>query len=118
MTSMHLYPRRRNVAAQVANDLKTVTYATPPMEGRRKKEEETFQYYYVNKIEQSSPFSVYFIKLSIYFKAHTKVVAILISTLSYQFMQNVFGSLHYQYMQNVRFPLPVQVRGTLKAIIN
>ena len=38
--SMHLYPRRRNVAAEVAEELKTVTYATPqaPMEERRKKE--------------------------------------------------------------------------------
>ena len=33
---MHLYPRRRNVAAQVADELKAVTYATPPMEERRK----------------------------------------------------------------------------------
>ena len=34
---MHLlYPRRRNVAAQVAEELKTVTYAKPPpMEERR-----------------------------------------------------------------------------------
>ena len=31
------HPRRRNVAAQVAEELKTVTYATPPMEERRKK---------------------------------------------------------------------------------
>ena len=32
------YPRRRNVAAQVAADkLKAITYATPPMEQRRKK---------------------------------------------------------------------------------
>ena len=29
ITSMHLYPRRRNVAAEVAEELKTVTYATP-----------------------------------------------------------------------------------------
>ena len=35
---MHLYPQRRNVAAQVAEELKTVTYAAPPMEERRKKE--------------------------------------------------------------------------------
>ena len=35
--SNHLYPRRQNVAAQVAEELKTVTYATPPMEERRKK---------------------------------------------------------------------------------
>ena len=34
---MHLYPRRRNVAAKVAEELKTVTYATPPMEECRKK---------------------------------------------------------------------------------
>ena len=27
-----LYPRRQNVAAQVAEELKMVTYATPPME--------------------------------------------------------------------------------------
>ena len=32
------YPRRRNVAAQVAEELKTITYATPHMEERRKKE--------------------------------------------------------------------------------
>ena len=37
ITSMHLYPRRSNVAAEVAEELKTVTYATPPMEERRKK---------------------------------------------------------------------------------
>ena len=35
---LKLHPRRRNVAAQVAEELKTVTYATPPMEERRKKE--------------------------------------------------------------------------------
>ena len=29
---MHVYPRRRNVAAEMAED----TYATPPMEERRK----------------------------------------------------------------------------------
>ena len=34
---MRLCPRRRNVAAQVAEELKTVIYATPPMEERRKK---------------------------------------------------------------------------------
>ena len=33
---MHLYTRRRNVAAQVAEELKTVTYATPPLEECRK----------------------------------------------------------------------------------
>ena len=31
------YPRKRNVAAQVAEELKTVTYTTPPMEESRKK---------------------------------------------------------------------------------
>ena len=36
---MPLYPRRRNVAAQVAVELKPVTCATHPMEERRKKEE-------------------------------------------------------------------------------
>ena len=35
-TSTHLYPWRQNVAAQVAEELKMVTYATPPMEGCRK----------------------------------------------------------------------------------
>ena len=35
---MYLYPRRRKVAAQVAEELKTATYATPPTEERRKKE--------------------------------------------------------------------------------
>ena len=34
---MQLYPRRRNVAAQVTEELKTVTYTTPPMEECRKK---------------------------------------------------------------------------------
>ena len=38
---MHLYPRRWNVAAQVAEELKMVTYATPPMEERRKKGKNT-----------------------------------------------------------------------------
>ena len=37
ITSMHLYPRRWNVTAQVMEELKTVTYTTPPMEERRKK---------------------------------------------------------------------------------
>ena len=37
ITSMHLYLRRRNVAAQMAEEYKTVTYATPPMEERRRK---------------------------------------------------------------------------------
>ena len=37
ITSMHLYPQRWNVAAQVAEEeLKTVTCSTPPMEDRRK----------------------------------------------------------------------------------
>ena len=41
---MHLYPRRQNVAAQVMEELKTVTlYATPPMEERRKKRKTYFQ---------------------------------------------------------------------------
>ena len=31
------FPRRRNVVVQVAEELKTVRYATPPMEERRKK---------------------------------------------------------------------------------
>ena len=34
---MHLYPQRRNVAAQVAEGLETVTCATPPMEELWKK---------------------------------------------------------------------------------
>ena len=33
---MDLYPRRRNVAAQVAEELKMATYATPLMEEHRK----------------------------------------------------------------------------------
>ena len=38
ITSMHfLYPRRRDVAAHVAEELKPVTYTTPPIEERRKK---------------------------------------------------------------------------------
>ena len=37
ITSMHLYPRRRNVAGQVAEELKTAKYTTPPTEERRKK---------------------------------------------------------------------------------
>ena len=38
ITSMHLYPQSRNVAAQMAEEFTTVTYATPPhMEERRKK---------------------------------------------------------------------------------
>ena len=36
ITCMHLYPRGWNVAAQVAEELKMVTYATPPMEEHRK----------------------------------------------------------------------------------
>ena len=39
--SMHLDSRRRNVAAQVAEELKTDTYATPSMEERRKKKKES-----------------------------------------------------------------------------
>ena len=38
LNSWRGHPRRRNVAAQVAEELKTVTYATPPMEKRRKKD--------------------------------------------------------------------------------
>ena len=34
--SMHLYPWRWNVAAQMVEELKTVTYATSPMEKQRK----------------------------------------------------------------------------------
>ena len=34
---MHLYPRRWNVAAQVAEELKTVTYATPSYGGTQQK---------------------------------------------------------------------------------
>ena len=41
ITSMHMYPRRRNVATQVAEELQTVTYARRgPTEERRKEEEE------------------------------------------------------------------------------
>ena len=36
ITSMHMYPRRWNVAAQVAEELKMVTCASPPIEERRK----------------------------------------------------------------------------------
>ena len=40
---MHLYPQRRNVAAQVAEELKTVTFTTPPMEecGEKKEKKKT-----------------------------------------------------------------------------
>ena len=38
ISSMHLYPRRCSVAAQVAEELKMAAYATPPMEEHRKKE--------------------------------------------------------------------------------
>ena len=37
---MHVYPRRRNVAAQVAEELKTVTYATPRLWRNAEEEEE------------------------------------------------------------------------------
>ena len=37
ITSMHLYPQRQNVTAQVAEEFKMVTYATSPMEERRRK---------------------------------------------------------------------------------
>ena len=37
ITSMHLYPQRRNVAVQVAEELKTVTYAAPSYGGTQKK---------------------------------------------------------------------------------
>ena len=37
ITSVHLHPRRRNVAAQVAEELRTVTCTTPPMQKGRKK---------------------------------------------------------------------------------
>ena len=44
ITSIRLYPRRRNVAAQVVEEeLKTVTYATPPMEERRKKKKKKYR---------------------------------------------------------------------------
>ena len=38
ITSMHVYPRRQNVAAQLAEELRTVTYryATPPLEDAEK----------------------------------------------------------------------------------
>ena len=39
--SMHLHPQRRNVTAQMAEELKTATYATPPMEERRRKGEKS-----------------------------------------------------------------------------
>ena len=44
ITSMHLYPRRWNVATQVAEELKTVTYATPPMEACRERENGHIRY--------------------------------------------------------------------------
>ena len=43
ITSMHLYPRRWNVAAQVVEELKAVTYATPPMEEHRMKRKDPFR---------------------------------------------------------------------------
>ena len=39
ITSIHLYPRRRDVAAQVVEELKAATYATPLIEERRKNPE-------------------------------------------------------------------------------
>ena len=46
ITSMHLYPhaQRWNVATQVAEELKTVTYAIPHMEERRKKKRKKIQF--------------------------------------------------------------------------
>ena len=43
LTSMHLYSRRWNVVAQVAEELETVTYATPPIEERRERETNTVE---------------------------------------------------------------------------
>ena len=37
ITSMHLYPRKRNMPAQVADELKTVTHATPHMEEQKER---------------------------------------------------------------------------------
>ena len=48
ITSMHLYPRRRNVAAQV-------TYATPPMEEGRKKENSEAAYLLVSRWCSQNP---------------------------------------------------------------
>ena len=39
---MQLYPRRQNVAAQVVEELKTVTYATPSYGGTQKERKKTF----------------------------------------------------------------------------
>ena len=44
---MHLHPRRRNVAAQVAEELKTVTYATRPPLWRNAEEEEHVKHSHV-----------------------------------------------------------------------
>ena len=44
ITSTHLYPQRQNVAAEVAKELKMVTYATPPNGGvERRKEKKMFR---------------------------------------------------------------------------
>ena len=51
ISSMHLYPRRRNEAAQAAEELKTVTYAME--ERRRKKNKKCFRM--VNNLGQLLP---------------------------------------------------------------
>ena len=51
---MHLYPRRCNVAAQVAEEIKTVTCVTPPMDygGTQKKEKkEKKNYRLIKKVQ-------------------------------------------------------------------
>ena len=45
---MHLYPQRWNVAAQVAEKFITITYATLPMEERRKKQQKQYLYFDMN----------------------------------------------------------------------
>ena len=55
---MHLYARRRNVAAQVAEDLKTVTYYATPSYGGTQKEKKISGRNTINLIRNQSLFTV------------------------------------------------------------
>ena len=67
---MHLYPRRRNVAAQVGKELKTVTYAAPSMEERRKKERNMLVYDRVLSLEGRLPLTLWLGVLVKYGQVH------------------------------------------------
>ena len=55
-----MYPQRRNVAAQVAEELKTVIYATPPMVRNTEKKEITLYIHPARNLRTFTDLGIFF----------------------------------------------------------